>query len=111
MEGISRKLVAELRGAWAAKRGKGLDVPEALVAYVAGQAHALNERSKGKEGGRVVRKLISEWVEAPLQREISLRPAEYRACSGVSLEFEPPGGVPPDGPPPAPAVSVRFNAE
>jgi ATP-dependent Clp protease ATP-binding subunit ClpA len=108
VEGITRKLFREMAQAWSAKRGKGLAVPEALVLHVAERAHALNERSGGKEGGRVVRKLISDWVEAPLQRAISGRPAEYRACAAVTLEFVPPPG-PGGEPAQAPDVSVRFD--
>jgi ATP-dependent Clp protease ATP-binding subunit ClpC len=109
MGGIAGKLVAELQQTWAAKRGKRLEVPEELTRHVADQAHQMNEKSAGKEGGRVVRKLISEWVEARVQREITQRPGEYRACEAVVLEFLPPGPAAADGTAPAPAVGVRFR--
>jgi ATP-dependent Clp protease ATP-binding subunit ClpA len=106
MEGIARKLVGEMQASWAAKRGKALEVPEPLVRAVAEEAHRLNQQSGGKEGGRVVRKLLSDWVEAPLQRAISERPAEYKACAAVILECDAPE---PAVPGVAPAVSVRFS--
>jgi ATP-dependent Clp protease ATP-binding subunit ClpA len=87
MQSIGRKLLTELQDTWAAKRGKRLEVPEALVKYIGDQAHAINEKSNGKEGGRIVRKLLSEWVEAPLQREVSRRPDEYKACEIVAVDF------------------------
>jgi ATP-dependent Clp protease ATP-binding subunit ClpA len=111
MAGISRKLLAELQENWAAKRGKRLHLPEPLIAYVAEQAHQANERSKGKEGGRVVRKLIAEWVEAPLQRAVSQRPAEYRAADAVVLDFMPPQQPPGDWGPSPPTVTVNFCRE
>ena len=97
MHGIARKLVAEMQAAWARRRGKRLEVPEGLVGHVDERSHQVNEKSKGKEGGRIVRKLIAELIEAPVQRETSDRPDEYRACDAVVLEFAPPpeeGGEP-----------------
>jgi ATP-dependent Clp protease ATP-binding subunit ClpA len=86
MAGITRKLVGELQERWAAKRGKRLEVPETLVCHIAEQSHLLNEKSKGKEGGRIVRKLLAEWLEAVIQRETTFRPAEYKDCIVVSLD-------------------------
>jgi ATP-dependent Clp protease ATP-binding subunit ClpA len=108
MAGISRKLVAEMQENWAVKRGKRLEIPECLVEYLAEQAHHVNEKSAGKEGGRVVRKLLADWVETRLQREITARSGEYRDCETVTLEFTPPTAPPVDGVPTAPEVSVRF---
>ncbi|MBL8799296.1 MAG: ATP-dependent Clp protease ATP-binding subunit [Planctomycetia bacterium] len=90
MAGICRKQVAELVQGWAEKRGKRLEIPAALVTYLADAAHRLNEKSQGKEGGRIVRKLLSEHVEARLQREISQRPADYQHAAGLALDFVPP---------------------
>ncbi len=90
MEAIARKLLAETAEAWEAKRGKRLVLPEGLAAYVGERGHQLNEQSAGKEGGRIVRKLLSEWVESRLQRETSQRPEEYKRCRTVTLEFTPP---------------------
>jgi ATP-dependent Clp protease ATP-binding subunit ClpA len=108
MAEISRKLVAEMQENWAVKRCKRLEIPDSLVEYLAEQAHQVNEKSAGKEGGRVVRKLLADWVEARLQREITARSGEYRDCETVTLEFTPPTAPPVDGVPAAPEVSVRF---
>jgi ATP-dependent Clp protease ATP-binding subunit ClpA len=108
MESISRKLSSELAQAWAVKRGKTLEIPDSLSAYIADQGHRMNERSGGKEGGRIIRKLQSEWVEAKLQREVSLRPQEYKQAQAVVLEFLPPG-VPPETAPVPPVVTVLFR--
>jgi ATP-dependent Clp protease ATP-binding subunit ClpA len=108
MEGISRKLSAELTQTWELKRNKRLEIPEALPAYIADQGYRLDERSGGKEGGRIIRKLTSEWVEAALQREMSLRPGDYKRCASVVLEFTPPA-TPPETAPVPPAVTVHFR--
>ena len=85
MQGIARKLTAEMVRNWSAKRGKELEIPAELVERIGQEAHRLNEQSKGKEGGRIVRKLLADWVEGPLQREVSLKPDDYRRCRIVRL--------------------------
>jgi len=112
MAGIARKQVSELREGWRSQRGKVLEVPEALVGYLGEQGHALNEKSKGKEGSRIVRKLLSEWVEATLQRAISEDPVAYRACGRVVLEFTRPtieaATETPAASTESPRISLRF---
>lgn len=85
MNAIARKLVGEMVSGWADKRGKRLEIPGELVKLIADEAHRINEQAKGKEGGRIVRKLLADWVESPLQRKVSLHPEDYRTCSLVSL--------------------------
>ncbi len=105
MLGIGRKRLAEMVKSWAAVRGKTLDVPEALLEHIAEQAHQLNDKSQGKEGGRIVRKLIADLIEVPLQSAMSRQPAEYRACRTAALDFQPgEAGA-------APIITVRFVPE
>jgi ATP-dependent Clp protease ATP-binding subunit ClpA len=104
MVGISRKLTSELQQNWAVKRTKTLYIPEALIDYVANQAHQANEKSQGKEGGRIVRKFIADWIEAPIQRAISNCPDAYRDCREVALRFASPA---PNTL--VPAVAVEFQ--
>jgi ATP-dependent Clp protease ATP-binding subunit ClpA len=97
MGGIAGKLVREVQRAWAVSRGKRLVVPDGLVAMIADRAHAANEAAKGREGGRVVRRLVADWVEGPLQRELTRQPDAYRSAPAVALEYTPPdrdGGDP-----------------
>jgi ATP-dependent Clp protease ATP-binding subunit ClpA len=108
MLGIGRKLVAEIQSGWIMKRGKRLEVADELVRYLGEEAQRLNEGSEGKEGGRIVRKLISEWIEAKLQSEITQRTAEYRECDVVALELVPPESPSAAGPSSAPNVLVKF---
>lgn len=109
MQGICRKLVKELQQTWAEKRGKQLQVPDALVEHLAAEAQRLNEKSQGKEGGRIVRKLISECIESKLQREISQRPADYRSATALAIEFVPPSAEPATGDVGGLDVRVRFG--
>jgi ATP-dependent Clp protease ATP-binding subunit ClpA len=111
MEGICRKLIAEMRQTWLEKRGKRLEIPEELVKHIATQAHQVNEKSTGKEGGRIVRKLIAEWIEAPLQRQISERPGEYRKSKSIVLGWAPTQPKPEDSAPFVSDVQARFRED
>lgn len=88
MLGITRKLVADMIDDWAQKRQRRLVVPAAMLDWIAEQAHNANEKSQGREGGRVVRKILAEQIEAPIQRAISEAIEAYRACGSVVIEFE-----------------------
>ena len=88
IEGIARKQVRELCQNWTTRRGKDLEIPEDLVRHIANEAHRLNEASKGKEGGRVVRKLLADRIEASLQRSIAERPDDYRQCQRVRVGLQ-----------------------
>lgn len=108
VEAITRKQLADLRRTWAEGRRKRLEIPDGLTEYLGGAGHRLDEKSGGKEGGRVVRKLIAEWIEAPLQRAMAADPGGYHRCQAVAVDFAPPE-VSPDLPYPDPGVGVRFE--
>jgi len=101
MVGISERQLEELRETWLSKRSKSLKFQPQIVRLVADEAHKLNSNSSGKEGGRIVRKLISDWIESRLQREVSQNPDKYHrsqtimvSCSN-SIGGECPGGISP----------------
>jgi len=104
MEGIVRKLVRLMRRAWRDERDKQLDIPDACLTWVAAEAHRLNHKSEGREGGRIVRKLLSDLVDGPIQRAATADPAAYRAAGRVELVLEPAREA--DG---RPAVRVLFQ--
>jgi ATP-dependent Clp protease ATP-binding subunit ClpA len=108
MDGICSRQVAELRQNWATRRGKQLEVPDALIEHVGAWGYRLNERAGGKEGGRIVRKLLADWLEARMQRAIAERPEVYRASATVRVEFRVPEGTVEGDVPRAPEVTVRF---
>lgn len=109
MEGIARKQVADLVTGWAAQRHKTLAVPEGLAAYVGAAAYRRDDKSGGKEGGRVVRKLIADWLEVPLQRALAADPDGYRAAPAVRVEYTAPPEPEAEQPYPEPTVTVRFE--
>jgi hypothetical protein len=68
----------------------------------------MNEQSKGNEGGRIVRKLIAELLESPLQRQISHHPQSYHEAATIEVICS--CGVPaPAGTAAVPVVSFRIS--
>ena len=95
MLGICRKLVASLKEAWLRRRDKVLVIADDVVAAVANRGHQLNQKSNGREGGRIIRKLLSELVESRIQLLAVRSPEEYKSsrviavsCCDMGPEFD-----------------------
>ncbi|MFD5111503.1 AAA family ATPase [Streptomyces sp. NPDC058391] len=102
MTGICRKLVVRQCEFWLDKREKELIVSEALIHYAAGRGHLLNEKSGGKEGGRIIAKILSDLIENPILLEQERREEEFRKCARIELNFHRVG-------PGEPRTDVRFR--
>lgn len=85
MLGICRKLVREMQESWRERRGKSFEIDDALIIAIADEAHRRNDKSDGKEGGRIVRKLLSDFIEASVQTTITEHPEAYTRCQGVRV--------------------------
>jgi ATP-dependent Clp protease ATP-binding subunit ClpA len=106
MEGICRKLGGQMQRAWAEKRQRKLEVPEALIQHIADEAHRLNQKAEGREGGRIVRKLMTDLIDIPIREATSKHPNRYRACSVVVLDCIQRDADSANEPP---KISVRFE--
>lgn len=87
MAGISRRRVNDLINDWSLKRQKTLSIAAALVDLISQKAYATDNKSQGKEGGRVVRKLLADLIESRIQAAINRAPAAYQASSGVAVAY------------------------
>lgn len=92
MEHITRRMLSDLQKDWNSKRGKRLEVAEELIEVLGKRGHQLNEKSKGKEGGRIIRKLIAEYLESNVQKRIAEEPEQYKRSCGMQLSL---AGKPP----------------
>lgn len=101
MAGITRQLIDDLVQKWASERHKELAISDAVAEMISTQAQEQNEKSKGKKGGRIVRKLIANLVEAGLQNAIARQPERYRIATQVLVEREPGDD--------ATGVEIRFD--
>ena len=106
LEGICRKHVRQMQESWRHKRRKELVVDEQLIKYISDECHRRNEKTEGREGGRIVRKLLAELIESPIQRTATAQSAEYQACQAVVVE----PGVPTSESDDAPQIIVRFES-
>jgi ATP-dependent Clp protease ATP-binding subunit ClpC len=108
MEGICRKHLRQMQESWRQKRRKELVVPESLLEHIGEESHGRNQKTEGREGGRIVRKLMADLIETPIQRAATADPAAYQTCKSVVLETRCPTPVKPDTAVP-PEVMVRFE--
>lgn len=92
MQGIARRVVAGMSQSWRSKRQKTLYIAQPLVDAIAVRAYGIDQRAQGREGGRVVRKLLADLVESQVQDAIGHDPAAYRAARSVRVEYRPPEG-------------------
>jgi ATP-dependent Clp protease ATP-binding subunit ClpA len=86
MLGICRKLVGVLQGAWLKRRDKHLQISEDAIRAIAAHGHALNAKSGGREGGRIIRKLLSESVESRIQMLALQQADDYGQCHSIRIE-------------------------
>ncbi|MEU6662298.1 AAA family ATPase [Streptomyces sp. NPDC046821] len=90
MTAIGRKVLDRQRAFWREKREKELVVPEALVRYAGDLGHRLNSDAGGREGGRIMAKVLSDLVENPVLAAADDRPEEFQACARIVVGFTPP---------------------
>lgn len=93
--GICRNLVRQMQKNWKQQRDKALVVPEELMLHIAKQAQIVNEKSGNREGGRSVRRLMVDLIEAPIERAAAAIRQEFKACSTIELTIEPGDATPP----------------
>lgn len=99
---ICRKLISGMQQKWTNSRLKELEIDEQIVLWLGAEAHRRNEKAQGREGGRIVRKLIADHLEAKLQREIRDRLHEYSSCRKIVVAADEPARLP--------EVQIRFLA-
>jgi ATP-dependent Clp protease ATP-binding subunit ClpA len=110
MEGICRKLLGQMQRDWQERREKTLIVPDNLIAYIAMEAHRLDEAAGFNEGGRVVSKLLNDLVQAQIQSAAASQQRAFKDCNVIELAFVEPGLLPMQRAS-GPKVSVLFRSD
>lgn len=87
MLGICQKLVKVLQDSWQRRRDKRLVIAHDVVVAIANRGHQLNQKSGGREGGRIIRKLLSELIESRIQLLAVQAPGEYKQCRSICINF------------------------
>lgn len=74
MIGIAQRVCQKLQRTWQQKRQQQLTIPGELIEQIGKKGHALNERSGGREGGRIIKKLIADAVGSRIQTAAANNP-------------------------------------
>jgi len=88
MVGIAERVGEEVATEWRHRRGRQLEIDPALFETIGTDAHRRNEAAEGREGGRIVRKLFSERIEAAIQERIASDPELYRRATKVVVHAD-----------------------
>ncbi len=110
MIAIARRMVSDMNSEWRAKRQKSLVIPETLIASIGRRAFEIDDKAQGREGGRIVRRLLADTVEAPIQAAISAAAEDYRRYGRIVLHYRPNGAAPASARLANDAVTVEFDA-
>lgn len=84
---ITRIILNRVIITWLERRDKQVNISENLIQAIASESFRRNEKSGGKEGGRIIRKLISELIERRIQEEALKNKANYQTSNSIKLEF------------------------
>ncbi|MFI6344682.1 AAA family ATPase [Streptomyces sp. NPDC050560] len=87
MTGIGRKVLERQRAFWRDKREKELVVPEELLRYAGETGHRLNTEAQGREGGRIMARLLSDLVETPVLAAVERDQTAYRRAATIAVGF------------------------
>ena len=88
MIAIATKSIQNVLNTWWQKRQKHIIVSDKLIRHIGRSAFAINFKSGGQEGGRIVRRLIADLVEDPIQRNAAARTTEYQPATTIEVQFE-----------------------
>lgn len=88
MSGITRLHANRLQDEWISRRGKTIEFDQRLIQAIADEAQASNEKANGREGGRIVRKLFADRIEARIQSAIGASTEAYQQAAKVCVTIE-----------------------
>ncbi|REJ82662.1 MAG: hypothetical protein DWQ29_12805, partial [Planctomycetota bacterium] len=112
MIGIAERVCRRMQQLWLQKREKRIEIARAVIEQIGRRAHRLNEQSNGQEGGRIVRKMVSDLIETRIQSSATEDGAAYKHCTTilVSAAESVPSEERSDGEADhAPLMNVRFD--
>ena len=108
MHGIGRKILTQWQERWRERREKELVVSAELLDRAAELGHRLDREARGREGGRVMRRILKDWVDNPALAAAEANPEEYRACGRVVVGLARPGPADAALGAGTPGTEVRF---
>lgn len=85
MIGVTERVCRRIDELWRKKREKVIEISREAIEAVGRHAHYLNEQSNGEEGGRIVRKLVSDLIESKIQTAATNDPISYRSHEVIQV--------------------------
>lgn len=86
---ICRRLVTSLQDSWKKRRDKEIEIPDEVTRVIALHGHTLNQKSNGREGGRIIRKLLSEYIESRIQVVAVDHSDDYKSSRRIKVNLNP----------------------
>jgi len=110
MIGIAQRVCHKLQRTWQQKRNKQITISPEIIEQLGRKGHELNERSGGREGGRIIRKLVADHIETRIQEAASNTPDAYSHCQQIIVQMQN-DSLPSKSPfdESAPEIQVQFD--
>ncbi len=87
MRGIAERACRRVATLWRQRRGVELVIEQPVIEWIASKAVTRYCQASGSEGGRIVRKLISELLETAIQDHAILKPDDYKIAGVVRVRL------------------------
>lgn len=83
--GIAERRLSYMSKQWNIKRQKTIECHPDVARLIGNKGHELNEASNGREGGRIISRLVSDIVETTIQEKAQVDPTAYQSASIIKV--------------------------
>jgi ATP-dependent Clp protease ATP-binding subunit ClpA len=90
LRGITERACRRVTGLWRQRRRVELVIEQPVIEWITSKAVDRSRQTSGNEGGRIVRKLISEFVELAIQEQAILNPEAYESAGVIHIRMRTP---------------------
>lgn len=85
MIGIADRICRRMQRLWQQKRNKRIEIDREIIDAIGRRGHELNDRSGGREGGRIIKKLVADLLESRIQQAATDEADRYRQADMIRL--------------------------
>jgi len=87
MIGIAERVCLRMERQWVQKHQTRLRFSTQLVEWIGRKGHAVNEKAGGREGGRIIRKLVADQIESRIHSTLLANPVLAKESAEVHLKW------------------------
>ncbi|WP_437225948.1 AAA family ATPase [Planctomicrobium sp. SH661] len=88
MIGIAQRVCRRTERLWLQKRHQQLTMTPEVIAWIGRKGHESNERSGGREGGRIIKKLVSDEIECRIQSAAIAHSSKHHSSETIQVMIE-----------------------